>query len=487
MTSKSSALADPLSRARVLAQVRDAVLRGEESPVRPRDVVSDSWRRSLAARVDPELGLPAQVFDHREVDEIRSAHPLALVLPELRESLVAIADEAMHMMIVTDAAGHILWCEGQSDVRHRGEQVGLAEGARWNEATVGTNAMGTALAADRPVQIHSAEHLVRRYHGWTCAAAPIHDPDTGEVIGSVDVTGPVRTFHPATLALVTTSARLAEAHLRAALAERDARLRADNLVYLAALRNEPGALLSASGRVLAATPSGWLPDRVALPASGQDVDLGEHGLAVLEPLPEGYLLRIPRPARRTNSLLALHFLTTDRPTARLNGREVRLSLRHAELLALLALRPAGLTAEQLATGLYGESGNPVSARAEIHRLRSQLGPHLLGTQPYRLTTRVWADFLEVRSLLAQGRVADAVDAYRGPLLPRSESLAVRDERNALFAALRRSALAGNDPHALWQLTRTPDGATDVQLTEHLLRLLPADDSRRPLLASRLPD
>ena len=39
-----------------------------------------------------------------------------------------------------------------------------------------------------------AEHLVRAYHAWTGAAAPIHDPDTGSVIGAVDVTGPVRTL-----------------------------------------------------------------------------------------------------------------------------------------------------------------------------------------------------------------------------------------------------------------------------------------------------
>ena len=174
------------------------------------------------------------------------------------------------------------------DARRRGERVGLTEGMRWTEDAVGTNAMGTALAANLPVRIHSAEHLVRRFHGWTCAAAPIHDPDTGEVIGSVDVTGPVRTFHPATLA------------------ERDERMGSRNLTYLMALRGEPGALLTPSGRVLAADPAGWLPSRVVLPAAGDNVDLGAHGRGVLEPLPEGFLLRVPRVRR--NATLALRFL-----------------------------------------------------------------------------------------------------------------------------------------------------------------------------------
>jgi hypothetical protein len=485
MTSQPPPTGDPVARARVLATVREAVLTGSSAPFDPRPVVSDSWRRSLAARVDPESGIPPQVYDRREVDQIRGGHPLAEVLPMLRDSLVAIADEAMHVMIVTDAEGHILWCEGQPDVRRRGELVGLTEGVRWTEDAIGTNAMGTSLAADRPVQIHSAEHLVRKYHVWTCAAAPIHDPDTGAVIGSVDVTGPVRTFHPATLALVTTSARLAEAHLRAKLAERDARLRERNLPHLLGLGAERGALLTPSGRVLAADPLGWLPDRIALPAAGERIDLGPGGEAVLEPLPEGFLLRVPKGTRHTNATLALRFLGADRPTARLNGREVRLTLRHAEVLTVLAMHPGGLTAEQLATQLYGPEGNPVTARAEVHRLRAQLDPHVLPTQPYRLNATVQADFLQVRDALSAGRVADAAAGYRGPLLPRSEAPAIRAEREDLFAVLRRQVLAGRDTHAMAQLASTEESVGDTELSEALLRALPRTDPRRARIMADL--
>jgi len=474
---------DPVGRARVLATVREAVLSGSEATIAPRTVVYDSWRRSLAARVDPEYGSPPQVYDRREISSVRAGHPLAAVLPMLRDSLVAIADEAMHMMIVTDAEGHILWCEGQSEVRRLGERVGLAEGMRWTEDAVGTNAMGTALAADRPVQIHSAEHLVRRYHVFTCAAAPIHDPDTGAVIASVDITGPVRSFHPATLALVTTTARLAEAHLRAALAERDEALRDRNLTHLVALRGEPGALLTPSGRVLASQPLGWLPERLTLPSAGDRIDLGAHGEALLEPLPEGFLLRIPRTPHRSNATLALRFLGAERPTARLAGREVRLTLRHAELLTLLALHPAGLTAEQLATELYGPAGNPVSVRGEVHRLRAQLDPHLLHTQPYRLDATVQADFLQVRAALVDGRLAEALDGYRGALLPRSEAPAIRDEREELFAILRRMVLARGDTQLLWQLAGMPDCAGDDELAEKLLRVLPSTDPRRAMVVA----
>ncbi len=53
------------------------------------------------------------------------------------------------------------------------------------------------LCLDHAVQIFSAEHLVAAVHPWTCSAAPIHEPATGELIGVVDLTADLRTTPPA--------------------------------------------------------------------------------------------------------------------------------------------------------------------------------------------------------------------------------------------------------------------------------------------------
>ena len=94
------------------------------------------------------------------------------------------------------------------------DRLGFVEGAHWGESAVGTNAIGTALASHRAVQVFSAEHFLRSHHAWTCAGAPIKDPRTGQVIGVVDVSGPAATVHPTTIALVDLVARLAESQLR---------------------------------------------------------------------------------------------------------------------------------------------------------------------------------------------------------------------------------------------------------------------------------
>ena len=250
---------DPAAHARQLAETFDAVL--GSGPVRraPRPVVSASWERSLAARVDPDHRTPPVVHAPDELRDIRSAHPLNVVMPLLRGSLAGLAEEAVHLMLVTDADGHVLWRDGASELLAPADRVGLFPGTDWSEAAIGTNAMGTTLAVDAPVQIHSAEHLVRTYHSWTCVAAPVHDPDTGAVLGAVDVSGPLRSMHPSLAQLVATTAHLAEAELRVRMAVADQRFVLRNTPHLAPLGGAAGALVTPTGRVLAADPSGGGP------------------------------------------------------------------------------------------------------------------------------------------------------------------------------------------------------------------------------------
>jgi transcriptional regulator of acetoin/glycerol metabolism len=99
------------------------------------------------------------MLDDARLAEIRSSHPLASVMPVIRRLLVDSAAEAGLLVAVSDAAGRLLWVEGSPDLRSRAEAMNFLPGADWSEGVAGTNAPGTALALDLPVQFLGPEHL----------------------------------------------------------------------------------------------------------------------------------------------------------------------------------------------------------------------------------------------------------------------------------------------------------------------------------------
>ncbi|MHA7298830.1 GAF domain-containing protein [Pseudarthrobacter sp. MDT3-1] len=84
--------------------------------------------------------------------------------------------------MLTDARGEVLWRVGSPEVLRRADGLEFSEGADWSEAGIGTNAISEALVTGRPVQLFSAEHLIRTHHERACTAAPITDPLTGKLL-----------------------------------------------------------------------------------------------------------------------------------------------------------------------------------------------------------------------------------------------------------------------------------------------------------------
>ena len=304
---------------------------------------------------------------------------------------------------------------------------------------------------DHAVQVFSAEHYNRLLHGWACAAAPVHDPVTGAILGAIDLSGSFRTAHPHTLALVTAVARAAEQQLIRDRRRSEAELIARYVDRVSAAGGRPSALLAADGRVLAASPRHWLgPCSDLVPREGPTV-LPDGTNAVFEPAFDGawILWSVQARVRRApRHVLVIRALGAERPALQLAGRPLALSARHAELLTVLALKPEGLSARALARCLYGGPASPVTVRAEVARVRRVVGDLVLA-QPYRLTAEVRADFLEVERLLGRGHLRPALSRYRGPLLPRSRAPAVVARRAALEAAVaearRRIATPRNPP------------------------------------------
>ncbi|MFJ9407494.1 GAF domain-containing protein [Streptomyces sp. NPDC101393] len=206
--------ADPAEHTRSVRRAHEAFLSGGTVTPPVRRVVAESWRRSADARAASD-GAATIELDEPALRAYREHHPLARAMPVFRELLGSIAQDGAHLLAVCDPQGRMLWVEGHPGVRRSAERMNFVVGARWDERHAGTNAPGTALAADHAVQIFAAEHYNRQVQRWTCAAAPLHDLRTGRLLGAVDITGGDHLASPHSLALVQATARAAEAHLAA--------------------------------------------------------------------------------------------------------------------------------------------------------------------------------------------------------------------------------------------------------------------------------
>ena len=183
------------------------------APAGMRTAVAASWRRSRAHHVPVEskmapLLAEAELFRHRS----KHASLLHAARPALASSSAFLSD-ANSIMILTDPCGVIIDTQGDPRVIDAGRSNHLEHGGRWAEADIGTNAIGTAMAEARPVQIHAAEHFCEDIQRWTCAAAPVRHPLDGEILGVVDISGPACTFSPQSLAFAVSVSQHVEGML----------------------------------------------------------------------------------------------------------------------------------------------------------------------------------------------------------------------------------------------------------------------------------
>jgi hypothetical protein len=382
-----------------------------------REIVADSWLRSVAAGITVDTSYPPITLDKGLLRQYRAEHPLSQIFPLLSDVLGQAAEQCDAVMAVADEHGQLLWVSGSTGALRRAESISFVEGAQWDEAHAGTNAPGTALWLDSPVAIRSAEHFVRRVQAVSCAAAPIHDLGTGRILGVVDVTGGDDIGSAQTIAMVRATARMAEAEL----------------ARIAAVRQPWGR---ATGAVLSGLP---------VPAGG------------------------------------LHLQALGRPDMLVAavGRPLRLSQRHSEIMAVLAAHPGGLSGEELAVLLYPGDVSPATLRAEMVRLRSLLGPDALASRPYRLCCEVTSDWAAVAAQLAAGNTAAALKLYRGPLLAPSEAPEVARLRDDLHRWLRAMVLADGGRELVVGWTQSRWGADDLEMWHRQCALLPPGSPLRP--------
>jgi transcriptional regulator of acetoin/glycerol metabolism len=386
-----------------------------------RRLVLESWARASARRLAPDRAEAGAPLPDDLLEEVRRTHPLAAAVPVIRSLLVRDADEGSGVVVaVGDAAGRLLWVEGDRTLVREAEPMRFVPGADWSEARVGTSAPGTALALDHAVQIAGGEHFAVQVQRWSCSAVPVHDLRTHETIGVIDITGGPDAVGPRALPLLEATVAAVERELLLQhLQHGDARRR-----------------------------------------SGVNV------------------ARAPR----------LAVLGRDQAELSIGGHAMSLSVRHAELLTLLAWHRTGLSAERLAELVHGRSDATATIRPEMVRLRHVLqgiAPALVPlARPYRLPVPVDLDVRQLLAMLDRGAHRAALQAYRGEVLPASVAPGIEEIREEVGGRLREALLESASPDLLLSFAERI-APTDPEPLLTALRLLPARSPKRAGIVARL--
>ncbi|BDB30289.1 MULTISPECIES: sigma-54-dependent Fis family transcriptional regulator [Cupriavidus] len=174
----------------------------------------NEWQRCTTLGVDVALTVAQRLNEEEFRQRLQSGQRLLNASVPVIQDVGHFLDEIPGLIILTEATGCVLHITGAPRIREQAAtRSGIVEGSKWNEASAGTNGMGTALATGQPVHVFATEHFCEGWHSWSCAAAPIFDIDGRTVLGVVDFTIEESAFRDQALALTVSMANSIQARM----------------------------------------------------------------------------------------------------------------------------------------------------------------------------------------------------------------------------------------------------------------------------------
>lgn len=169
----------------------------ELSGVKPSIV--QSWQRCLEMKVDPYQTASNRISGEELKEKLTNNNKLIDVAKPFMQELYQFVAGSGFAVLLVDTEGYILEIVGDKHILKTYPY--LRQGENWQEQYKGTNAMGTILVEQKPLQVNATEHFCQLNHHLTCSAAPIYDPQ-GRFVGILDLSGDFRKTHLHSLGMV---------------------------------------------------------------------------------------------------------------------------------------------------------------------------------------------------------------------------------------------------------------------------------------------
>ncbi|MGW0892089.1 sigma-54-dependent Fis family transcriptional regulator [Saccharopolyspora sp. NPDC002578] len=167
-----------------------------------------SWRRVEMAGLDPsaEFKTVAHEIDPRSSLLVGAAP----VLEDLEQSLRG--SNYSTLLVDRDCRVVRRWFDDPR-VESGLDSLALVPGASLLEETIGTNALGTAMAIRQAISINGREHFAKSLQGFSCYGHPIRHPLTKRIEGVLDITAITEQASPLLPPLISRAAHDIEQRL----------------------------------------------------------------------------------------------------------------------------------------------------------------------------------------------------------------------------------------------------------------------------------
>lgn len=176
-------------------------------------LIENSHKRSESYGIEKKSNYSKKILFGSELEKILNDNKELIEVSKVYIDMVfsAVMDNEF-IIVLTDKNGCILYIKGAEENSSKLDVDNLNVGAYMDEQNIGTNAMGTAIKEDRCIQITASEHYIEGFQKLTCSAAPIHN-SSGDIIGTLNLTGRSNMKHPHTLGLVVFGVKAIENEL----------------------------------------------------------------------------------------------------------------------------------------------------------------------------------------------------------------------------------------------------------------------------------
>ncbi|WP_148550967.1 sigma-54-dependent Fis family transcriptional regulator [Paraclostridium bifermentans] len=210
--------------------------------------IRDSWIRCKSYGVDYNNGCGSVQHDNIKYLIEKNSELISVSKP-IMEGIYSMVSGSGFAIMLADKDGYIIEVIGDKDIMDRANELNFLKGELWTENIVGTNAIGTALYLNKPIQTIGAEHYGKNQHSWTCSASPIYDEDNN-LIGCINMSGNYYDAHSHTLGIVTAAAKSIQNQLALTLSYKLLNITFDSISEGMIVVNQDLSIKKVNGRAL---------------------------------------------------------------------------------------------------------------------------------------------------------------------------------------------------------------------------------------------